>query len=101
MSITREILLWAQGLLPWQSDAVSRLLVKQSLTADDIDDLFALLKSEHGIVDPKGRIPRPLSADQIPASIPVETHVEILSIKNMRNVNAIAKISAFLFLNQG
>ena len=101
MSITREILVWAQGLPLWQSDAVSRLLTKQSLTADDIDDLFALLKSEHGIVDPKGRVPRPLSADQIPASVPVETHVEILSIKNMRNVNAIAKDQCLSFFKSG
>lgn len=57
MSILQEILVWTQGLPAWQSDAVARLLAKQTLTADDQDDLFALLKLAHGIPDPKGRKP--------------------------------------------
>lgn len=60
MSILQEILAWAQGLPAWQSDAVARLLAKQTLTMDDNEDLFALLKLAHGIPDPKGRQPKPL-----------------------------------------
>ena len=58
MSILQEILVWTQGLPAWQSDAVARLLAKQTLRADDQDDLFALLKLAHGIADPKGRKPK-------------------------------------------
>ena len=91
MSILQEILGWTQGLAPWQSDAVARLLAKQTLTAEDQDDLFALLKAAHGISDPKDRKPNPLTADQIPAPVKATTHVELRAIKNLRNVNAIAE----------
>ncbi|WP_133648517.1 AAA family ATPase [Paraburkholderia flava] len=91
MSILQELLAWTQGLPAWQSDAVARLLAKQTLTADDQDDLFALLKLAHGISDPKNRKPKPLTADQIPASVNVTTHVELRAMKNLRHVNAIAE----------
>lgn len=91
MSILQEILGWTQGLPAWQSDAVARLLAKQAHTADDLDDLFALLKVAHGIPDPKDRKPTPLTADQIPAPVKVATHVELRAMKNMRHVNAIAE----------
>jgi len=90
MSILHEILEWTQGLPAWQSDAVSRLLANPVLTADDIEDLFALLKSAHGILDAKNRIPKPLTADQVPAPSKVLTHVELRAMKNLHHVNAIA-----------
>jgi hypothetical protein len=91
MSILQEIFGWTQGLPAWQSDAVARLLAKQTLTADDLDDLFALLKLAHDIPDPKDRKPKPLTADQIPAPIKTTTNVELRAIKNLMNVNAIAE----------
>jgi hypothetical protein len=91
MSIMQEILAWTQGLPAWQSDAVARLLEKSTLTADDLDDLFALLKLSHGIPDPKGRVPKPLTADQIPAPVKASTHVELHAMKDPRHVNAIAE----------
>ena len=90
MLILQEILAWTQGLPLWQSDAVARLLAKQALTADDVNDLYALLKVAHGIPDPKDRKPKPLTADQIPAPIKVTTHVELRAMKNLQHVNAIA-----------
>ena len=90
MSILQEILGWTQGLSPWQSDAVARLLAKPTLTTEDLDDLYALLKVAHGITDPKDRKPKPLTADQIPAPVKVTTHVELRAMKNLRHVNAIA-----------
>ncbi|MFU3132056.1 AAA family ATPase [Pseudomonas aeruginosa] len=91
MSILQELLVWSQGLPTWQSDAVSRLLAKQTLALEDHEDLYALLKLAHGIPDPKNRQPQPLTADQIPAPVKVTTHVELQAIKNLRNVNAIAE----------
>lgn len=90
MTILQEILGWSQGLPAWQSDAIARLLARP-LSAEDLDDLFALLKVAHGIPDPKDRKPKPLTADQIPAPVKVTTHVELRAIKNMRHVNAIAE----------
>ncbi|KER64049.1 AAA family ATPase [Aeromonas hydrophila] len=91
MKILQEILSWTQGLPAWQSDAVARLLAKQTLTPQDYEDLYALLKLAHGIPDPKNRQPKPLTADQVPASVEANTHIELRSIKNLRNVNAIAE----------
>lgn len=91
MAILQEILAWTQGLPAWQSDAVSRLLAKQTLTPQDYEDLYALLKLAHGIPDPKNRQPQPLTADQIPAQVEANTHIELRAIKNLRNVNAIAE----------
>jgi hypothetical protein len=91
MSILQELLIWANNLPQWQSDAVARVLVKQSLTAEDLDDIYALLKMAHGIPDPKGRKPKPLTADQIPAPVTASTHIELRAMKNLRHVNAIAE----------
>lgn len=91
MAILLEILKWAETLPSWQSDAVARLLAKQTLTPDDEADLFALLKVANGIPDPKARIPKPLTADHIPAPIMNSIHVELHAMKNLRHVNAIAE----------
>src|SRR5690606_6791065 len=101
MSILLEILAWTQGLPTWQSDAVARLLAKQTLTGDDQDDLFALLKLAHGIPDPKGRVPKPLTTEQIPAPVEKTTHIELLAMKNMRHVNAIAENQRLPFSASG
>lgn len=90
MSILQEILRWAKGLAPWQSDAVNRLFTKGTLTAEDWDDLYALLKTEHGIPDPNGRTANPLVDDKIPAGAQSNEHVELVAMKNLTNVNAIA-----------
>ena len=91
MAILQEILVWTQGLPAWQSDAISRLLAKKTLTPQDYEDLYALLKLAHGIPDPKNRHPQPLTADQIPAKVEATTHIELRAIKNLLNVNAIAE----------
>lgn len=90
MTILQKILDWSQGIPTWQSDAVARLLAKQELTMEDYDDLLALLKLVNGIPDPKNRQPQPLTVDQIPAPIKVNTQVELHAMKNLDHVNAIA-----------
>lgn len=52
MTILQEIQTWSNSLPDWQSDAILRLFIKQNLDQKDIEDLYALLKSEHGIPDP-------------------------------------------------
>lgn len=101
MSLLQEILNWSQTLPDWQSDAVARLLAKQTLTAKDQEDLYSLLKAAHGIPDTEGRKPNPLTADQIPAPVKSSTHVELLAMKNMRHVNAIAENQRLPFGSTG
>ncbi|HEL3196362.1 TPA: AAA family ATPase [Stenotrophomonas maltophilia] len=91
MSLLHEILAWTQVLPPWQSDAVARLLAKRELAPSDQEDLLAMLKAAHGIADPKERTPQPLTASQIPQAPQAATPVQLVAIKNLRNVNAIAE----------
>lgn len=91
MAILQEIIKWSQGLPPWQQDAIARLYAKPELTALDFDDLYALLKSSHGIPDPKARTPIKLVPEQIAAPQAPDRLVQLTAIKNLRNVNALAE----------
>jgi ABC-type dipeptide/oligopeptide/nickel transport system ATPase subunit len=91
VSVLQEIYQWAKELRPWQSDALSRLLTRSVLTGEDYEDLYALLKADQGIPDPKSRKPRELIADSVPAPIKSTDHVQLLGIKNLARVNAIAE----------
>jgi energy-coupling factor transporter ATP-binding protein EcfA2 len=91
MSILQEIQKWSQHIPFWQQDAIARLYARPHLSADDIEDIYALLKAEHGIPDPKGRIAGKLAADQVAVPQIPDQLVRITAIKNLRNVNAIAE----------
>lgn len=91
MTILQEILKWSQTLPAWQQDAIARLYVRPTLSAQDFDDLYALLKSLHGIPDPKGRTPTKLAAEQVAAPQAPDRLVQLTAIKNLRNVNALAE----------
>jgi len=101
MTILQEILRWSQGLPAWQSDAIARLFVNGILSNDDMEDLFALLKAEHGILDPKGRKAIKLSADQIPMAPICDTQVKMMGLKNLRHVNALAENQRLPFCSTG
>ena len=101
MSVLQEILKWSIDLPAWQSDAIGRLFEKGELSIDDLDDLYALLKNEHGIKDLKGRKTNRLSADQIPVSATSSVQVKLVAMKNLRNVNAIAQDQRLSFSPQG
>ncbi|MFA4824792.1 MAG: AAA family ATPase [Methanoregula sp.] len=90
MDVLQEILAWSKDLPHWQNDAIVRLFENHTPSADDIEDLYALLKSEHGIPDPKKRKPQKLKSDQIAIPVNPRVHIELLGIKNLVNVNAIA-----------
>jgi hypothetical protein len=90
VTILQEIQKWSQILPSWQQDAIARLYAKQELSLQDYDDMYALLKVEHGIPDPGGRTTRKLAAEQVAAPQAPERHVQIAAIKNLRNVNALA-----------
>jgi energy-coupling factor transporter ATP-binding protein EcfA2 len=101
MNILREILDWSKDLPDWQGDAIARLFAKQNLSNEDIDDLYALLKAEHGISDPEKRTAKKLRTNQISGPTHSEKHVELLCIKNLKHVNAIAKNQKLSFGAKG
>jgi energy-coupling factor transporter ATP-binding protein EcfA2 len=90
LSILQSLVEWSKGLPAWQSDALARLLTQPSLDEDDLDDLCALLKAEHGIPDEKERTANKLEAAHVPAPAGSETAVVLLAIRDLCDVNAIA-----------
>lgn len=63
MTLIEEIVAWSQGSLKdWQRDALRRLLTKPALDDQDMDDLYAMMKTAHGVPDSKNRTPVPLGA---------------------------------------
>ena len=101
LMILQEVLKWSKLIPAWQSDAIARLLVKSTLTTDDLDDLLALLKIDHGISDPNGRITKPLTANQIPAPIENAIKIQLIAMRNLRHVNAIAENQCLPFNPSG
>lgn len=91
MTILQEILKWSQSLPAWQQDAIARLYVKPDPSAQEYDDMYALLKSAHGIPDTKGRVPNKLAVEQVAAPQASDRLVQLVAIKNLRNVNALAE----------
>jgi energy-coupling factor transporter ATP-binding protein EcfA2 len=90
MPILKAIQEWSPSLPKWQQDAVSRLFAKGILETQDYDDLYALLKAEHGIPDPIGRTAKQLLSTQIPSSQPGAPRVQLIAIKDLQSVNALA-----------
>ena len=102
MSLTADILAWAQtDLKPWQSDAVRRLFQKGDLSSEDLRDLYALLKVQHGIPDPNGRKPKPVSAEDVPDPTSKALTVVLLWMRDLKYVNSIAEGQALSFSPQG
>ena len=90
MTILQEILKWAIGLPTWQQDAISRLIAKGTLDTADTDDIYALLKSAHGIADPKGRVAKPVEPASVPTTPNGSSLVQVTSIRDLQHVNALA-----------
>ena len=56
MSLLTDILAWSTACLSlWQRDTLRRLFQQEKLTTQDIDDLYAMLKSAHGLPDVQNR----------------------------------------------
>ena len=91
MTILQELLKWSKGLPEWQQDAIAKLYQKNQLSDGDYDDLYALLKSAHGIIDLQERVPNKLADEQVAAPQTDDRLVQIVAIKNLLNVNALAE----------
>ena len=90
MTILQEIHAWSKDLAAWQQDAIARLYADRTLSAADLDDLYALAKVEAGIPDPEGRVAKKLKDAQVaPLANPARV-VLLGAIKDLANVNALA-----------
>jgi len=101
MTILHEIQAWGSGLPDWQQDAIVRLFANPKLSAQDDSDLYALLKSAHGIEDPDKRVPKKLSAILVAPDSDSEKVVKLLSINDLKNVNALAENESLPLASEG
>lgn len=90
MTILQEIYAWSKGLPAWQQDAIARIYANRELTVADIEDLYALAKTEVGIKDPQKRVPKVLDDAQVSPPADPTRLVQLLAIKELSNVNALA-----------
>jgi energy-coupling factor transporter ATP-binding protein EcfA2 len=100
MTILDEVRAWSRGQVDWQREAVARLDEVGYLTADDDNDLLAILKSKHGIADPDGREARAVGGE-VPPRGQSGPPVGLLAIRNPRNVNALATTGNLTFSTSG
>ena len=90
MSLLDDILIWATTeLTTWQRDALRRLFQKQDLDAQDYDDLYAMLRSSHGLPDPQNRRPAPLAQQYLPVHTVSTTPVILRAMRDLKHVNRI------------
>lgn len=91
MTILQEIYAWSKSLAPWQQDAIARLYGDRTLSAADLDHLYALAKAEAGIPDTEGRQAKQLEDAQVAPKIDPTRLVLLTAIKDLANVNALAR----------
>lgn len=90
MTILQEIHKWSKAQPEWQQDAIARLYEQRKLDVPDIDAVHAHLKAAHGIPDPEAREVRLLGDDEVGAPPVANRLVQLVAIKNLVNVNALA-----------
>lgn len=90
MTILSEIQKWSEKLPVWQQHAVAVLYERPTPSADDLEDIFALLQDSHGIPDLVGREARKLTSEQVAVPQAGQPLVQLAAIKNLQNVNALA-----------
>lgn len=90
MTILQEIHKWSKTQPAWQQDAIARLYEQRKLDVPNIDAVHAHLKAAHGIPDPEAREVRSLGDDEVGAPPVANRLVQLVAIKNLLNVNALA-----------
>ena len=95
MTVLREILEWSQDRLPWQRDALRRLVLNGELTEDDIRSLTDICKSAHGLAAHQESAP--LAKEHVPDNSAGAPPISLLSIFHRRGVNALAEDQTLKF----
>ncbi|WP_438326979.1 AAA family ATPase [Burkholderia pseudomallei] len=91
MTIIQEIHAWSKDLAAWQRDAIARLYANRILSPQDLEDLYALAKSEVGIPDEDQREPSKLEDAEVAPQLNPTRLVQIVAIKDLEHVNALVQ----------
>lgn len=94
-TVLQEILEWSVDRPTWQRDALRRLVLNGELSAEDIDDLTAICKGEHGILDKV--VNQPLAKEHVPERGADAQPVSLESIFHHKGVNALAENQTLKF----
>ncbi len=98
MALLGDILAWTQTLPGWQRDAARRLFQKSGGVSDEnYADLYALLKAAHGLPNPKGLVPFPLSKDHLPETLAGGDTITLKAMRDLKHVNCIAPDQVLTF----
>jgi energy-coupling factor transporter ATP-binding protein EcfA2 len=90
MTILQEIQIWSERQPDWQQDVIARLYAKAELSVKDYEEMYALLRAEHGLPKPAELVAGKFSPGQVTAAQITGRVVQISAIKNLLNVNALA-----------
>lgn len=88
-SVLETVLDWSQSRSLWQRDALRRIVCNGALSDEDIAEIVALCKKDHG--DPEiSIVASPLEAQHLPAGPTSGSPVRLVSISNVSGVNKLA-----------
>jgi len=102
-SIHKSILDWSEGRASWQRDALRRLVENSALDDSDIDDLVAICRSEHDLLEDDEKSPTadPLTRDHLPAVAAAGQAVALESVSGVKHVNALPDNQTLTFGETG
>lgn len=84
-----DLIAWSEKLLPWQRDALRRVL-NGGLTDADVADLAAMAKAEYGLAAPGRPSPVPATTTHVRASGASTLPVALLAVRDITYVNALS-----------
>ncbi|MEO8297277.1 MAG: AAA family ATPase [Burkholderiales bacterium] len=99
--LIEHIVAWSMtSLKPWQQDAVRRLF-QRTLTANAMDDLYAMLKDGIGLPDAEKRKPEPFARHHVPVTAAPGAAVTMVAMRQVVNVNRLAPDQTLRFARRG
>lgn len=101
MPLLNDILIWSSSLPEWQRDALRRLFQKSTLDANDIDQLYGILKRSHGINVAGIPVTIPLDSSHLPTTSAGTTPVVVVAMRQLTDVNRIDPAQRLPFSNTG
>jgi len=103
MALMDEILTWSESdLSEWKRDALRRLLnTSGTLSESDYDELYAMLLAQNGVVTESPPTPVPLDESHIPTDPAQAEHVELIALRDLKNVNRLATDQNLSFAPKG
>jgi energy-coupling factor transporter ATP-binding protein EcfA2 len=102
MTTLNKIIQWAKDdLAPWQSDAVRRIVLKETLAVDDIIEIANMLKEKNGISCAETIEPIVLEEGHVSGGSSGTSTVILKALNNVQKVNAIPNGSSLPFGHKG